>query len=113
MSTKVYQLRNQIKDYVDLTKPRITLLVLITAYAGMWLAAGGSPPMGLSLVALLGIGLASASSCVLNNYFDRDIDQLMQRTQNRPLPTGRIHPREALWLGLMSQSGKGRKSPAF
>lgn len=69
--------------------------------------------MGLSLVALLGIGLASASSCVLNNYFDRDIDQLMQRTQNRPLPTGRIHPREALWLGLMSQSGKGRKSPAF
>lgn len=101
MNVKVYQLRSQIKDYFDLTKPRITLLVLITAYAGMWLAAGGVPPIDLSLVALLGIGLASASSCALNNYFDRDIDQLMQRTQHRALATGRLQPREGLWFGLM------------
>ncbi len=91
----------QIKEYVALTKPRITLLVLITAYAGMWLAAGGPPAFDLSLIALLGIGMASAASAVLNNYFDRDIDRIMSRTQQRSLPSGRVHPKEALWLGLI------------
>lgn len=57
-------------------------------------------PIDQTLLALLGIGLASAASCALNNYFDRDIDALMKRTQHRGLPSGRIKPREALWLGL-------------
>jgi len=86
-------------DFLELTKPRITLLVLITTLTGMWLASGGQLPLSLTLFTLLGTGLAVASASTLNNYFDRDVDALMWRTQRRALPAGRVKPDSALALG--------------
>jgi len=77
------------------------LLVLVATYAGMWLAAGGPAPIELTLITLLGTGLASAASGTLNNYIDRDVDKLMARTRNRALPSGRLPAINALFLGLM------------
>lgn len=87
--------------YWELTKPRITLLVLVTTFAGMWLAAGGMPDPYLVFVTLLGTGLAAGSSSTLNNFIDRHVDRLMSRTRHRPLPTGRALPVEALVLGIV------------
>lgn len=100
MNATVVAFRGRVKDYVDLTKPRITLLVLITAFTGMWLAAGGMPPVDLVFFTLLGTGLAAGSSSALNNYVDREVDKRMSRTQDRALPAGRLRPQQALWLGF-------------
>ncbi|PIQ26716.1 protoheme IX farnesyltransferase [bacterium (Candidatus Blackallbacteria) CG17_big_fil_post_rev_8_21_14_2_50_48_46] len=93
------QIRQWLRDAYDLTKPRITFLVLITTFTGMWLAVRGVPPLLLVISTLLGVGMASGSSSAFNNFIDREIDQHMQRTRNRPLPTGRLSPQVALWLG--------------
>ena len=100
MNAIVTAARGQISDLIDLTKPRITLLVLVTAFTGMWFAAGGLPPLGLTFFTLLGIGLASAASAVLNNYIDREVDGYMERTRNRALADGRLLPQHALRFGL-------------
>lgn len=100
MNTAVVSASSQLKDFFELTKPRITLLVLVTAFAGMWLAAGGMPEPALVLFTLLGTGLASASSAVLNNYVDREVDKRMSRTQDRALPAGRVSAVHALLFGL-------------
>jgi heme o synthase len=84
------------RDYLALTKPLVVLFHLITAATSMVLAAGGLPGLPLMAATLLGGGLAAAASNVLNGYYDRDIDRLMPRTANRPLPAGRIGPFNAL-----------------
>ena len=100
MNAIVVSARGQWRDYFELTKPRITLLVLVTALAGMWLAAGGLPPPRLLLATLAGVGLAASSSACLNNYLDREIDKRMSRTQARALPAGRLRPDLALSWGI-------------
>lgn len=92
--------RRSLADYLDLTKPRIVALNLFTALAGAWLASRGQPPLGLLACTLVGTGLAAASAAVLNNVLDREIDARMPRTRHRPLPAGRVHPLEALTLGI-------------
>jgi len=94
-------LRAQSKDYFDLTKPRITLLVLVTAFTGMWLAAGGFPPLDLTVWTLLGTALAASSSSVLNNVIDRHVDGLMSRTRARALPAGRVSAPGAVAWGVL------------
>lgn len=84
-----------------MTKPRIALLVLVTEYAGIWLAFGGRPPAELLVPTLVGTGLASMSSGVLNNVVDRDIDAVMARTAGRPLAARRVSERAALVFGLV------------
>ena len=79
-----------ISDYVDLTKPRIMVLLLITTAAAMVMAARGIPSLPLVFWTLLGGALASASAATLNCIYDRDIDRVMRRTANRPLATGRV-----------------------
>ncbi|MBT5031641.1 MAG: protoheme IX farnesyltransferase [Proteobacteria bacterium] len=101
MSATVTAARSQASDFVEMTKPRIALLVLVTTYSGMWLAANGVLPLDLAVITLLGTGLASAASGVFNNYIDRDIDKLMSRTRNRALPTGRMDPQLALAFGSL------------
>jgi protoheme IX farnesyltransferase len=87
-------------DYIRLTSPGITLLVLLTGFTGMWIASRGMvSSLSLFLWGLLGIGLASAGSSVFNNYYDRDIDSLMSRTSRRPLPSRKIRPGNALVFG--------------
>ncbi|MCI4624628.1 MAG: heme o synthase [Candidatus Magnetoovum sp. WYHC-5] len=79
-----------IVDYIKVTGPRINLLVIVTGFVGMWIGAKGMPESGILFWGLLGLSLASAGASVFNNYYDRDIDALMGRTKNRPLPCGRI-----------------------
>ena len=87
------------RDLYELTKPRITFLVLITTFTGMWLSTGGPPNWQLTFWTMIGVGLSSGSSCAFNNYIDREIDKLMDRTRNRPVPAGRLSPSTALIVG--------------
>jgi len=91
---------NVIKDYYELTKPRIMLFLLLTAYCAMVVANKGIPPVGNSLLILVGLALSTGGSAVLNMWYDRDIDKLMARTKERPIATGRIRPLHALLFGL-------------
>ena len=90
-----------VKGYVALTKPRILLLVIFTGLPALALAAGGWPGTGFALTVLLGIALAAASANALNCYIERDLDALMERTRERPLPAGSLSPRGALVFGLL------------
>jgi protoheme IX farnesyltransferase len=83
------------RDYYELSKPRIIVLLLITTVAAMVMAARGVPPLGLVAWTLLGGALASASAGALNCIYDRDIDAVMARTKHRPIPTGRLSPFQA------------------
>ena len=87
--------------YVALTKPRIIETLLVTTVPTMFLAARGLPPLWLVVTTLLGGTLAAGGANTLNCYFDRDIDEVMHRTQNRPLVTGAVSPLEALVFGLV------------
>src|SRR5689334_8556424 len=87
------------RDGLALTKPRITLLSVGVAAAGMAIAPPDSPGFSHAWLSLCGIGLLVASSSVLNMHAERAFDALMPRTQNRPLPAGRWHPHHAWMLG--------------
>ncbi len=88
------------RDYFTLTKPSIILLLLITTVPAMVLADGGWPGWGLVLATLVGGMLAAGGAGAVNMYIDRDIDAVMSRTRNRPIPAGRIPARHALVFGL-------------
>jgi protoheme IX farnesyltransferase len=92
--------RQLVASYVALTKPRIIELLLVTTVPTMLLAEGGLPPLSLVLATLVGGTLAAGSANTLNCVVDRDIDQVMHRTERRPLATGAVSPREALVFGL-------------
>ena len=85
--------------YIELTKPSINALILVTTALGFFLADGFHHP-GKMLIALLGAALTCAGSGVLNHYLERDVDALMERTRRRPIPTGLIKPEEALSFGI-------------
>lgn len=87
------------KDYYQLTKPGIIYGNAITVVAGFLLASGKQVDWWLMFAALVGLSLVVASGCVMNNYIDRDIDGLMERTRNRVLVKGSISPRNALIFG--------------
>ena len=81
-----------IQSYYQLTKPRIIPLLLITTAASMWLAADGKTDPVLFLVTVVGGMFAAASAQTMNCIYDRDIDYAMERTRNRPIPSGRVKP---------------------
>ncbi|HVC32421.1 MAG TPA: heme o synthase [Chloroflexota bacterium] len=86
--------------YLNLTKPRIIVLLLITTLGGMVIAARGFPSLSLILATMLGGAFAAGGANAINCYIDRDIDQLMHRTQTRSLPRGLVSPQNALVFGL-------------
>lgn len=86
--------------FLELTKPRIVLLVVITAGAGFLMGARGSAHPTTLLATLLGTALVAGAASVLNMVWERDRDALMRRTRRRPLPTGRVSPREAAAFGV-------------
>jgi protoheme IX farnesyltransferase len=89
-------LQRRIRGYIALTKPRIIELLLVTTVPTMIVAERGMPSVWLMIATVLGGTLAAGGANAINMYVDRDIDRLMQRTQNRPLVTGVIEPRNAL-----------------
>lgn len=89
-----------IQSYVQLTKPRILLLLLITTIAGMAMAANGHIEPWLLLIVLVSGACAAGAANTLNCLYDRDIDFAMERTRHRPLPSGRIQPHHALLFAI-------------
>ena len=94
-------LRDTVTAYYRLTKPRIVLLLLITTVPAMLLAARGLPSLWLILATLVGGALAAGSANSINMYLDRDIDAIMRRTRQRPLPSHAIAPEHALRFGFV------------
>ena len=92
-----------IKEIIEISKPRIVVLLVITAVTSMYAASKFVGPeldnLGLIHIIIAG-ALASAGSSALNHYYDRDIDPLMRRTSTRPIPSGRIKPNQVLVYGL-------------
>ncbi|MCL6442328.1 MAG: heme o synthase [Alicyclobacillus sp.] len=89
------------KAYLTLTKPRIAVLLLFTAFAAMIVAAKGMPTIHETTLGLVGLGLSAGGAAAINMWYDRDIDAVMTRTASRPLPSGMISPAHALAFGLM------------
>ncbi len=88
-----------VRDFVTLTKPRITMLVMLTGAAGACLAPG-RVPMARLLLSLVGTALIVGAANALNMWWEREPDALMSRTRNRPLPAGRMSPDVALAFGV-------------
>ena len=88
------------RDYVTLMKPGVMLLVVFTGAVGLWLAPAPMHPF-LQALTIISIALGSGGGAVLNMWFDRDMDILMKRTQNRPIPAGRIAADDALVMGII------------
>lgn len=88
-------------DYLALCKPKVVLVMLITAVVGMLLATESVPPIHLLISGLLGIALASASAAAVNHVMDRKIDEKMARTKGRPLPKGKLTPQQALMFAFL------------
>jgi heme o synthase len=92
--------RGVCRDYVTLTKPRIMVLLLLTALGGMFVGAAGVPSAGLIAATLGGLALACGGASALNHVLDRDLDSHMSRTDRRPVAAGRISPARALEFGV-------------
>jgi len=88
--------RVRVADLLELTKPRITLMVLITTLVGFYLAGADGLRFFLLANTLIGTGLVAAGASALNQYVERELDARMHRTRNRPLPDGRLLPNDAL-----------------
>ena len=87
--------------YVELTKPRITFLIALTSAAAFCMGSRGSVDYVKFAHAMVGIALLSSGIATLNQFIERDLDRLMRRTADRPLPSGRLLPFEALWFGVV------------
>lgn len=97
------QQESRISDFFELLKPKVMSLVVFTGLAGMWAAPGFSamhPFLAVVAIACLALGAGAAGA--INMWYDRDIDAIMNRTKERPLPTGAIEPSEALAFGLIA-----------
>ncbi len=94
----------RVRSYVALTKPRIIELLLVTTLPTMFVARRGVPSLGLMVATLVGGALAAGGANALNMVADRDIDQVMHRTRNRPLVTGELTPGSALAFALVLEA---------
>jgi protoheme IX farnesyltransferase len=98
-----------VREYVEVSKPRIVIVLIITAITSMLAASrfDNTPEVGWDismwnlLFLIISGTLASAGSSALNHYYDRDIDKVMQRTSKRPIPSGRLPPQRVLFYGLL------------
>ena len=88
------------RRYYELTKPKVVMLILFTAFVGMLLASPGLVPWQPLVFGLIGIGLASAAGAVVNHVVDQHIDAVMERTRGRPLPSGRMDAPHAVAFAL-------------
>jgi len=100
MSTESLTMPQRASHYYNLCKPNVVYLILFTAIVGMLLASPTMADFERLVWATLGIGLASAAGAAMNHWFDYKIDEVMYRTQNRPIPQGELAPRSALYFAL-------------
>ena len=83
------------RDYYEMCKPRVVMLMILTSLVGMFLAVPGMVPVDVIVLGNLGIALVAGSGAVVNHLIDRKIDVVMKRTHNRPIPQGRVDPLQA------------------
>ena len=95
--------------YFALTKPRIIELLLVTTFPAMVVAADGMPDLWLVLATLIGGSLAAGGANTINCYIDRDIDAIMRRTHQRPIPAGLISP-DARWSSASASASSPSSS---
>jgi protoheme IX farnesyltransferase len=106
ISLELTRRRVRFADLMELTKPRITFLVLITTLVGFYMGSRESLNVVLMIHTLLGTALVASGASALNQYFERDLDARMMRTRNRPLPDGRLLAVDALiFSSLISGAG--------
>lgn len=89
----------RVRDYISLLKPRVMSLVIFSGLVGLLLAPGSIHPL-IGFTAVLCIALGSGASGAINMWYDRDIDAIMKRTKNRPIPAGRLRAEDALDFGV-------------
>jgi heme o synthase len=96
------------RDYYELGKPRVVMLIVFTAFVGMLLSGSGWPPLNALLFGNLGIALAASSAAAINHVLDRRFDREMRRTQSRPIPLGHVTEKQAfayaMVLGALSMA---------
>ncbi len=93
------------RDYYELTKPRVVMLLLLTALVGMCLATPGWIDLQILFAGIIGIGALSSSAAVINHVVDHKIDSLMARTFNRPVAKGKVSPKQALIFSFVLAVG--------
>lgn len=94
------------RDYLELCKPRVVALMLLTVVVGMYLAAPGWVPLSILLSGLCGVALCASSAATINHLVDRQIDKLMARTKRRPVAQGRVSVHQAvIFAAMMGVSG--------
>jgi protoheme IX farnesyltransferase len=94
-----------VADLFSLAKPRVVLMVLVTTVVGYYVGLAGAPDYARLLALLIGTSLAAGGTLALNQYWERDVDALMDRTRTRALPEGRLAPLEALLFGSATTAG--------
>ena len=90
----------RVKDYLELTKPRITWLIVMSTAVGYYFGHAGHWSFWAIVHTLIGTALIASGTAALNQWYERDADRHMRRTQMRPLPSGRLTPQQALWFGI-------------
>ena len=93
--------RRRLADFIELTKPRVVAMVLMTTFVGFYLGSAGAPDYARLVPTLLGTMLAAGGTLALNQFLEREVDARMRRTRRRPLPDGRLAPAEALVFGTL------------
>jgi heme o synthase len=101
VDTTVAGVFRRFADFIELAKPRVVLMVLITAFVGFYVGSEEVPNYLRLFQMLIGTALAAAGTLALNQFLERETDGLMERTRRRPLPDGRVQPGEAFWFGLL------------
>lgn len=106
VSIPTYQDNARVSDFFALLKPRVMSLVIFSGFAGMWIAPGLSDlhPF-LAAVAMFCLAIGAGAAGAVNMWYDRDIDAVMNRTKDRPIPAGRINPDEALTFAIVLSIG--------
>ena len=94
--------RRRVLDFLELSKPRLVLMILVTTYVGFYLGSEQVPDYLRLIQTLIGTALTAGGTLALNELIERETDALMERTRRRPLPEGRVQPLEALIFGLLS-----------
>jgi protoheme IX farnesyltransferase len=90
----------RVKEYAELTKPRITWLILMSTAIGFYFGHHGAWRLWPIIHVLIGTGLIASGTATLNQWYEREADKKMRRTQGRPIPSGRIEPARAFWFGI-------------
>ena len=101
MKRKPPQADTLFKAYIELTKPSITFMILISTALGYYMGGGGVHDPLRFFLTLIGSGLVSSGAGALNHYIEQDTDRLMDRTKSRPIPTGMISPNAAVVFGIV------------